>query len=74
MKRKAEINFNLYNEKLKEDFKSINSDNNDMNVKTFYKTNNNYNKRKASLPKIKSHKNKLTINTNYNFNFKNKKK
>ena len=74
MKRKAEINFNLYNEKLKEDFKSINSDNNDMNVKTFYKTNNNYIKRKASLPKNKSHKKKLTIKTNYNFNLKKKKK
>ena len=72
MKRKTEMNF--YNEKLKEDFKSINNDNNDMNVKTFYKTNNNYNKRKTSLPKIKSPKNKLTINTNYNFNFKHKKK
>ena len=72
MKRKTEMNF--YNEKPKEDFKSINNDNNDMNVKTFYKTNNNYNKRKTSLPKIKSPKNKLTINTNYNFNFKHKKK
>ena len=71
MKRKTEINF--YNEKPKEDFKTINNDNND-NVKTFYKTNNNYNKRKTSLPKIKSPKNKLTINTNYNFNFKHKKK
>ena len=69
MKRKTGINF--YNEKPKEDFKTIN---NDMNMKTFYKTNNNYNKRKTSLPKIKSPKNKLAINTNYNFNFKHKKK
>jgi len=68
MKRKTEINFNLYNEKQKEDFKSINSEN------TFYKTNNNYNKTKTSLPKIKSPKNTITINTNYNFKFKHKKK
>lgn len=72
MKRKTEINFNLFNEKQKEDFKSINSENNDM--KTFYKTNNNYNKTKTSLPKIKSPKNTITINTNYNFKFKHKKK
>lgn len=75
MKRKTEIDFDLYNnEKQKEDFKSINGDNNDMNIKTFYKTNNNYNTRKASLPKIKSPKKKISINTNYIFNFKRKKK
>ena len=79
LKDKTETNFylSLYNEQSKPNFKSINveseTDNynkTNTNMKTFYTTNNNYNKKEKSLPKIKSPKNKLTINTNYNFNSK----
>ena len=67
----------LYSEKSKENYKTINIENdtdtdninktNITNIKTFYTTNNNYNKKERSLPKIKKQKNKLKINTNYNF-------
>ena len=76
IKQKTISNFEntLYSQNSKENIKSINSDNdndtdnyNKTNAKTFYTTNNNYNKKGKSLPKIKNHKNKLAIKT-CNFN------
>ena len=76
IKQKTISNFEntLYSQNSKENIKSINSDNdndtdnyNKTNAKTFYTTNNNYNKKGKSLPKIKNHKNILTIKT-CNFN------
>ena len=70
IKQKTISNFEntLYSQNSKENIKSINSDNdndtdnyNKTNAKTFYTTNNNYNKKGKSLPKIKNHKNILTI-------------
>ena len=70
-------NYDLFNEKLPKNTKTINIDNdndncNKTNLKTFYTTNMNYNKDEQSLPKIKSPRNKLAIKTNYNFNPKKK--
>ena len=70
----------LYSQNSKDNFKTINNLENDndtdnynkTNIKTFYTTNNNYNTKEKSLPKIKSQKNKLTINTQFNFNKVNK--
>ena len=79
------FNNSLYSDKSKENYRTINIENdtdtdnynktNITNIKTFYTTNNNYNRKEKSfksLPKIKQQKHKLTINTNYNFR-KNKK-
>lgn len=74
-----QFNFTINSDKSKDNFKSINIENdndtdnyNKTNRNTFYTTNNNYNKNKKSLPKIKSPNRKLAINTNSNFNTKKK--
>ena len=74
-----QFNFTINSEKSKDNFKSINIENdnetdnyNKTNRNTFYTTNNNYNKNKKSLPKIKSPNRKLAINTNSNFSTKKK--
>jgi len=79
--QKTDNDFFNFTEKPLENLKSVNIDGdndidndnyNKTNLKTFYTTNNNYNKKEKSLPKIKSPKSKLIINTNYNFNPKKK--
>ena len=71
--QKTDNDFFNFTEKPLENLKSINIDGdndidndnyNKTNLKTFYTTNNNYNKKEKSLPKIKSPKSKLIINTN----------
>ena len=77
--QKTDNDFFNFTEKPLDNMKSVNIDGdndndnyNKTNLKTFYTTNNNYNKKEKSLPKIKSPKTKLIINTNYNFNPKKK--
>ena len=65
------FNSSIYSEKSRDNFKTINIENdnetenyNKTNLNTFYTTNNNYNNKKKSLPKIMNKKNKLTLETN----------
>ena len=65
------FNSSIYSEKSRDNFKTINIENdnetenyNKTNLNTFYTTNNNYNNKKKSLPKIINKKNKLTLDTN----------